>query len=671
MMPFSIRFGLVAALTCSGPLLKAQPAGDQSQELADILSTEQIQAASKKVQSVANAPADVVILRGSELRAQGYRTLGDAVGGIVGFRSNEDHAYQGLGVRGLYVLDDQNTRVLVLLDGHALNSPAELASGKLGEDFGLPLELVDRIEIVRGPASSLYGNNAFQALINVVSVDAAGSQGTPFKAGLSVGGNGLAELWMDGSAKAGSTSISLMLNGFQRTGTEQAYPELQAQPLPARLDREEQQSAYLRLQGNEWSFAGFCNSRTQVLASAPFGYQIGNQNNLYTNRRLSGDFRWEPHTETIHWMLRLFGDRNEFHDGFMPAPGRGSTGTLYDWDPDRSLGAEIQGRAQLSTRFSLTFGTEQRLHRFSGTTLADGGNQRIFSEVNYRIGNTYLEGNWQPLDQLSLVGGLQGAEWKPSTIFITVNGLDQGIAKTGITRLTPRFSAVWSPTSTDVLKLIYGQGFRFPTLYERYYTDGNALFPNSELKPEVMDSEQLCWSRRCTPALRVQASFSCFQWQHLAVSTEAPVGSEHFVYENSKNGIHGKSLETEATWRQGSSEISGGLGWYQWAQVNGRLDNVSAWNGVLKAMHHWGSWSLAGDARYVGSRENAATQSAVPGTWTLRASVRGEFSHGWGQLSLEDLTNSRRQDLVGPEYDPITRMMADGRSVRLTLGYKL
>jgi outer membrane receptor for ferrienterochelin and colicin len=70
-------------------------------ELEDIISTDQLQAASKKVQDASSAPADVVVMRSGELQAMGYRTLGDAVAGVVGFRTNDDHAYQSLAVRGL------------------------------------------------------------------------------------------------------------------------------------------------------------------------------------------------------------------------------------------------------------------------------------------------------------------------------------------------------------------------------------------------------------------------------------------------------------------------------------------------------------------------------------------------------------------------------------------
>jgi len=275
----------VLLLAAAVPALAQVPVKpiDLDSELDAFVNTDQIQAASKRVQDVASAPADVVVLRGSELRALGYRTLGDALGGVLGFTTNADHAYQGMGMAGVYTLGDQNTRLLVLLDGHALNSPAEVGSSKVGQDFGLPMELVDHIEIVRGPASSLYGNNAFMALVNVVSVDAANSRHSAVEGALGLGSGGVAEAWVDAGGTLGGVRISLMASGFRRNGTAQTYPQLGAvdpsfaNPLPADSDREERQSAYLRLSGPEWSFAGSYLNRVQRLASAPFGYLPGDR----------------------------------------------------------------------------------------------------------------------------------------------------------------------------------------------------------------------------------------------------------------------------------------------------------------------------------------------------------------------------------------------------------
>ncbi len=65
------------------------------------------------------------------------------------------------------------------------------------------------------------------------------------------------------------------------------------------------------------------------------------------------------------------------------------------------------------------------------------------------------------------------------------------------------------------------------------------------------------------------------------------------------------------------------------------------------------------------------TSQTVPANWTLRTSARREWGWGWAQVSIEDLTNSRRRDLVAPEYQPITWMEGDGRAVYATLGLKL
>ena len=98
---------------------------------------------------------------------------------------------------------------------------------------------------------------------------------------------------------------------------------------------------------------------------------------------------------------------------------------------------------------------------------------------------------------------------------------------------------------------------------------------------------------------------------------------------------------------------------------------------MVKAIQHLGSWSLAGEARYVDARQATSTATgtavltSVPANWTLRASLRREMPHYWVQASVEDLGNSRRQDLVAPEYAPVTWMASDGRALRLVVGFRM
>jgi iron complex outermembrane receptor protein len=647
---------------------------DLGSEMDAIIHTDQIKAASKRAQDVASAPADVVVLRGSDLRAQGYRTLGDALGGVLGFVTNQDHAYQGLGMAGNYVLGDQNSRVLVLLDGHALNSPAEVGSSKVGEDFGIPMELVDHVEIVRGPASSLYGNNAFQALVNVSTVFASGSVRSPYQAAATGGTGGLGELWAQGTWTLPGATASLMVSGFRRTGTALTFPQLGPEELPAGADEERRQSAYLYVKGGDWSFSGSMMNRRQGLASGPFDTEPGNLDTWYRNQRLAAELKWEPHTRDVAWMFRLFGDRNTFSDSFV----QNLDGTIHpetDHDPDRSLGLEAQGRLPLGDRFSLTFGTEWQRHRFDGLYLDAATNDTVGTSADYLIGNTYLEGTWQPSDQWTAVAGLQRADWIPGTITNTLDGVGRRLEKDSISRITPRLTLIWKPVAGDVWKLVFGQGFRFPTIFERYYTDGTSQAANPGIQPEVLTSAQLSWSRKWGSSMTLHLAASSFTGRNIIVPGTTGQGGDaaQEQYQNAGDTQKGSAVETELAWRSGETEVSGGAGWYRWTYLGQPMDNVTPWTAVAKAVQRFGTWSLAGEARYVDARQAGVgpDMTRVPAAWTLRASARVDMDHAWLQATLEDLTNSRRQDLVGPEYAPVTWMRADGRALRVTLGFRL
>src|SRR5207245_6889213 len=81
-----------------------------------------------------------------------------------------DRNYSYLGIRGFNVgyFYTRNNRVLLLVDRHRINNG--LTDGAaIGTDFILDVDLIERVEIIRGPGSSLYGNNAFFGVINVIT----------------------------------------------------------------------------------------------------------------------------------------------------------------------------------------------------------------------------------------------------------------------------------------------------------------------------------------------------------------------------------------------------------------------------------------------------------------------------------------------------------------------
>lgn len=650
-------------LLLAAPLSLAAQA-DDTRALDRFLQSTQLASASKRAQGSQDAPADVVVLTHQDLMALGYRTLGEALSGVAGFRTNDDRAYQNLGSRGLYILGDQNTRLLVLLDGHTLNAPGDNGSSKFGEDFGVPMELVDRIEIIRGPASSLYGNNAFFGVVNVVtrgvregvSVEAAGTGGS----------RGLSDLWGRVGFGAARWQGSLALTGFQRTGTAVTYPDLQPQPIPAELDREERQSAYLRLRGAQWSFSGFAMSRTQHLDMGPFQSAVGDPRALYRNRVLFGDLRVEPTFGSVQTLFRAYGDRNWFYDAYAYDGVRTSdVGLFIDDNPERSLGLEAQARIPLGSKLFITVGHEQRRHRYSG--LSGGLPSYAHLHLGYDLVNTYAQVEWFPTPSLSLTAGFQRGQWLVREVASDVDGVDSGLTSGGDrTHDTPRFSLIWKPTEDDTLKLLYAQGFREATVFERFYTDQVSFIPNSDLRAERMVTAEALWLRTWGGGFSSQVSASSFGWNDLIQAQD--LGGNLQQFQNSPSQIKGAAYEAELRWQRGAWDLYASAGAYQWRQDGVDLTNVAKVQASLRAIYRTGAWSLAAEGRHVGDRKDAPYDA--PAATTFRASLRYDQDGWWAQLTGEDLTDARRTELVATDYDPVRTMRGDGRALRATLGFR-
>src|SRR4030042_5248923 len=131
--------------------------------------------ASKYEQKVTEAPSSVTVITAEEIRKYGYRTLADILRSVRGFYVTYDRNYNYLGSRGFSRPGDYNTRFLLLVDGHRINDNV-YDGAYFGTEFIIDVDLIERVEIIRGPGSSLYGTNAFFGVINIIT-----KQGRDFK----------------------------------------------------------------------------------------------------------------------------------------------------------------------------------------------------------------------------------------------------------------------------------------------------------------------------------------------------------------------------------------------------------------------------------------------------------------------------------------------------------
>src|ERR1035437_5875488 len=123
--------------------------------------------ASKLEQKATEAPASVTIITADEIKKYGHRTLADVLQSVQGFNVSYDRDYAFLGARGLS-LGDFNERMLLLVDGQRVNNDYNDGAA-IGTDFILDVDLIERVEVIRGPGSVLYGNNRFFGVTKMVT----------------------------------------------------------------------------------------------------------------------------------------------------------------------------------------------------------------------------------------------------------------------------------------------------------------------------------------------------------------------------------------------------------------------------------------------------------------------------------------------------------------------
>jgi outer membrane receptor protein involved in Fe transport len=170
----------VGALGALGAPARAEAGAEvtdvQQLSLADLLDT-QVDIASKKPQTTRETPGIVTVITRDDIINSGARELLDVLALVPGFAPGVDvEGVVDLGIRGQW---GHEGKILLLIDGQPMN---ELLYSSLQLANHYPLEAVDRIEVIRGPGSAIYGGYAELAVINVITRDPSSLDGVALAA---------------------------------------------------------------------------------------------------------------------------------------------------------------------------------------------------------------------------------------------------------------------------------------------------------------------------------------------------------------------------------------------------------------------------------------------------------------------------------------------------------
>lgn len=162
------------------PALAQESAGLGDFSLEDLMQVE-VTSVSKKPQRLANVAAAVHVISAEDIRLSGAQSIPEALRLAPGIDATRISGNRwAVSIRGF--ANRLAARLLVLVDGRNAYTPA--FSGVLWEDFQFPLEDIERIEVLRGAAATVWGTNGVNGVINIITKSAAATQGGQAIAGV-------------------------------------------------------------------------------------------------------------------------------------------------------------------------------------------------------------------------------------------------------------------------------------------------------------------------------------------------------------------------------------------------------------------------------------------------------------------------------------------------------
>lgn len=505
---------------------------------AALISTNEVTAASRSAEAAEDAPASVTLVSSEELRAFGDSTVWEALAGQRGFFATTDRTYEFLGVRGFGKPGDYNNRILLTLDGHALNDD-QVGASYVGHDGLVDLYDLERIEIVRGAGSVLYGSNAFLGVVNLVNRE--GERTRPSHVVIAAEADRTARVRGGVRARLGKKGkgalLSVSAGGVLSEGQDYSFPELAtdgASGLSVGADGALAAGGQARLQAGDWTVSAYFQRRDKHIATGSYGTDLADPRARTQDNRGFAEVRFAPDIGAhLHLDTRAYVDRYDY-TGVFPY----GTDAVEDSWHGLWGGAEARAVVELGRAFELTAGGEARLHPLAHLQGQDSAGTYLDVDAPFQIYSGYLLGQLTPSTLLTVSGGARVDAY--STFGATVN---------------PRMAVILHPASRHTIKLLAGRAFEAPSPYELHYNDdGVTQVAAPDLQPQTIWSGEVEYTARLGQVSTWSTSVFGHRMADLIDITQVTVEGESLSrYTNLDEPVMAVGLESELRreWRSG------------------------------------------------------------------------------------------------------------------------
>jgi len=526
-------------------LLCGQQAADAAtnEEDADLLEMSieslldlEVETASRKKQSMTEAPAFTHVITREQILRYGYRTVGEALSSLIGLYSSTDLVYGYTGVRGFARAGDYNTRILVLFDGQRMNDPL-YDFGALDESLPIDIDGVERIEVAKGPGSALWGSNALLAVVNVVPQRGADVDG--MESGLEYASYDRFKGYAKGGKEfAGGIDSAAMYSRVTGDGDEEI--SIQALGLAEGQDHGASSQGYFTVsyKGLKLNFlAGNREKRdptgaNYVIFNSPYEGTWQDDTRFHTQLSYEHDVFPERDGNVIaRFYHSVYNRRADYEYDSLALYPDVDPYVNHDSGESQWWGGELQFSGKLHPRLGLTSGFEYHDIYKAKFKNVDQYAVHLDEDLDWRILAGYAQAEIEAFSFLQVILGGR------------VDDYSNLAAK-----WSPRMALVLTPREGTAVKALFGQAFRAPNGYERAYDNGGLLgrtlggrrgppsarrlsiLGNPDLDPETITTWEVIWDQALAGNMRLVTSL--YQYEIEDIISPIDVSAGVLQYQN-------------------------------------------------------------------------------------------------------------------------------------------
>lgn len=574
----------------------------------------EVSLATGSLKPLRTAPAVASVITAEQITAMGATTLEEALATVTGL-----HVYPeptaflqpSYSIRG--IMGNLNPQVLLLINGVPLTEPT---NGIRPHGFRMPVAMISRIEVVRGPGSAIHGADAFAGTINVITKDGAEINGS--KAGLRYGSFDTTDAWAQHGGTYGGWNLAFSIESMQSGGDSSrniSEDVMYSTVLGSGALSEAPGSLKTGYDNLDTVVDLRKDNLTLRLHSSNFSSDMGHSGLQAINQEtgyVSGDFLladllYQDDDLLQDWDLSLkldtlYNDGENYFD-FFPHEFRTQIGhpmATY-WQTGLEASGKYTGISRQKLRFSAgakTVDTNTDQEKNFGPAVTDqfgplvnikGSGYEYMSDQNRNILFTTFQDEWNFAKDWELTAGLRYDDY--SDFGSTTN---------------PRVALVWETRYDLTTKLMYGRAFRAPSFGEQYLKNNPLTLGNPNLKPETIDTYELAFDYQ--PFSKLLGILSLFHYEVKDQIFYADSGGGSKTAQNI-NDVDGQGFELETIWQAADNlQLKGNFS-YQRSKnqlTQEVVPNTPAMQFYTNA--HWqflAEWSLDGQYVWVGDRHRA------------------------------------------------------------------